>query len=199
MQVRVACFDKTGTLTQQGLEFAGAQWQAPGTTALAGALIGETAEFGKRPVVGGPPLELLRAMACCHNLSLAGPGGGGPAGKEEQELIGSQVEVKMFGATGWELQEPADASGGGGLAEVMPRWDAAAAAADPYTSFRGNGGGGQGDGGGGGGLVVLRRFEFSHSSMTMSVVVRDAATGAATVYCKGAVQPVSGTKKMTCR
>ena len=177
-KVRVFAFDKTGTLTQPGLEFQAAHW----STAVNGAV--ESGSGGSEPrFVGSPqqnqdgffatnraPAEVIRGMACCHAVSIAT--GLAADGTEPQQLMGNEVEVKMFGATGWRIQ-PVSATNDGiatggrsaGISRVV---------------------GGHGSGS----LDILRRFEFSHDRMTMSVIARDPFENATYVFCKGAYERV---------
>ena len=71
-------------------------------------------------------------------------------------LVGDEVEVRMLEASGWDLVEDA-----GRPARVVRDGDRRDA------------------------LEILKRFEFDHSRMTMSVVVRD-EEGCAHVFAKGA-------------
>ncbi|GMF09721.1 unnamed protein product [Phytophthora lilii] len=85
-KVRVFCFDKTGTLTKQGLDFLGVQpVDTESTTFL--------------PVVNDTTLSLSSklvqyALATCHSV-----------GSLDGHLVGNEVEVRMFEATGWTLVE----------------------------------------------------------------------------------------------
>ena len=76
------------------------------------------------------------------------------------DLVGLQLEVEMLRATGWGLSEP----------------DGAPPCVTPPV--------------GGGRVDILRRCDFDHVSMTMSVVVR-MADGALRCYCKGAPEMVA--------
>eukprot|EP01062_Namystynia_karyoxenos_P046569 TRINITY_DN3495_c0_g1_i1.p1 TRINITY_DN3495_c0_g1~~TRINITY_DN3495_c0_g1_i1.p1 ORF type:complete len:1335 (+),score=358.47 TRINITY_DN3495_c0_g1_i1:74-4078(+) len=124
-KVRVFCFDKTGTLTNEELDFLGVCEGA--------ALTGQP-----RMLVPGAfradaiSKDMLVALATCHAVSRLG-----------DTLVGNQVEVKMFRATGWHLFEaPGD----------HPR-------VGPSQDRRGE-------------VQLARRFEFDHAAQTMSVIVR---------------------------
>ena len=134
-KARVFCFDKTGTLTTDMLDFLGA-----------------------RPVIrkGGDddPLALgdlwhphesqrsfdpnfVHALASCHAVAKFG-----------ENLVGNQVEVKMFQATDWDL---------------APQPDNTTLLTSPNGKDT---------------LNIVRRFEFDHERQAMSVVVRDKAGAA---------------------
>ena len=73
--------------------------------------------------------------------------------------MGNQVEVQMFGGSGWRLDETP-----GQPPSVRSR----------HTAEK---------------LVIEKRFEFDHHTMTMSVIVRDAKNNVH-VFCKGAPEKV---------
>lgn len=81
-KIRIFCFDKTGTLTKDGLDYLGCQ----------------PAQHSKfqdvAPANATLKPEMEYALASCHAL-----------GALEGELVGNQVEMKMFNATGWTLLE----------------------------------------------------------------------------------------------
>eukprot|EP01052_Picozoa_sp_SAG31_P034051 SAG31_NODE_3923_length_3749_cov_2.030685_3_plen_237_part_00 len=146
-KVRVFCFDKTGTLTKQGLDFLGVLPFFPM----------EKKSDDSDPIVPVArlktlPSEVMHGLATCHAVSRYG-----------QNLVGNQVEVKMFEATGWALieekgKQPAVCDTGGD---------------EPNN------------------LIVEKRFEFDHSRMSMSVLVRN-TNGDVLCYCKGASERVKG-------
>uniref|UniRef100_A0A670ZUI1 Polyamine-transporting ATPase 13A3 n=1 Tax=Pseudonaja textilis TaxID=8673 RepID=A0A670ZUI1_PSETE len=84
-QLNLVCFDKTGTLTEDGLDLWGiqrvesARFQLPEESACTEALV-------RSPFVA--------CMATCHSLT-----------KIEGLLSGDPLDLKMFEATGWVLEE----------------------------------------------------------------------------------------------
>jgi cation-transporting ATPase 13A3/4/5 len=162
-KIRIYAFDKTGTITKDGLDFIGAEMPDPAT----GHLVSPDVSRGMAPPT------LSRGLASCHAVSFFG-----------DTLVGNEVEVKMFTASGWSLDESGD----------KPRILPPSAAARSSIASRDWQGGGGGGGGGGvndiGALVVEKRFEFDHKRMTMSVVVRDERTGVFHVFCKGSAECV---------
>uniref|UniRef100_V5IBW0 P-type ATPase A domain-containing protein n=2 Tax=Ixodes ricinus TaxID=34613 RepID=V5IBW0_IXORI len=79
------CFDKTGTLTEEGLDL----W---GVVPASG---GKFQEQLNEPWT--LPLEslLLRGMATCHSITVI-----------DRQLSGDPLDLKMFEATNWVLEEP---------------------------------------------------------------------------------------------
>lgn len=78
------CFDKTGTLTEDGLDM----W---------GVLPAEDAKFTEvvKKVHTLPKGAFLIGMATCHSLTII-----------EGQLSGDPLDLKMFEATNWVLEEP---------------------------------------------------------------------------------------------
>lgn len=138
-KIRVFCFDKTGTLTKEGLDFLGCE-PVDATTTTFSPMISD--------VTTNVPELMNFALASCHAV-----------GSLDGELVGNQVEVKMFSATGWKLIEQE------GQSPIV---------ADPVDESRR--------------LQVVKRFEFDHATMTMSVVMRDLKTNALYVFCKGSYE-----------
>eukprot|EP00066_Takifugu_rubripes_P025642 XP_011614908.1 PREDICTED: probable cation-transporting ATPase 13A3 isoform X1 [Takifugu rubripes] len=87
-QLNLVCFDKTGTLTEDGLDLWGVHRAASGSFS--------PPEFD----VTGENLvnsTFVACMASCHSLT-----------KIEGELSGDPLDLKMFNATGWVLEEPTE-------------------------------------------------------------------------------------------
>ena len=134
-KVRVYCFDKTGTLTKEGLDFIGLR-----------ELEGKLFKRGlTSPSEAGPRMQ--HGLATCHAVTQMG-----------DTLVGNEVEVNMFAATQWTLEE-------GGSHPVVTSPDHKEA------------------------LTIVKRFEFDHKRMTMSVLVRDGG-GNVTIFCKGSAENV---------
>ncbi|RLN38432.1 hypothetical protein BBJ28_00002064 [Nothophytophthora sp. Chile5] len=137
-KVRVFCFDKTGTLTKQGLDYLGVQPVAANDQVFLPIVKdADTATASK---------ETQYALAMCHSV-----------GSMDGQLVGNEVEVRMFSATGWTLVEKEGSQ--------------------PYvTSPAGEE------------LEFVKRFDFDHHRMAMSVVVRNRSTGQCFVFCKGSYE-----------
>ncbi|KAL7982940.1 hypothetical protein Chor_013546 [Crotalus horridus] len=85
-QLNLMCFDKTGTLTEDGLDFWG----------FVQAQEGRFLPMGKDvcdPRLASSPF--VAAMAACHSLTTL-----------EGRLSGDPLDLRMFAATGWILEEP---------------------------------------------------------------------------------------------
>ncbi|CAJ1071911.1 probable cation-transporting ATPase 13A3 isoform X1 [Xyrichtys novacula] len=87
-QLNLVCFDKTGTLTEDGLDLWGIQ-RAEGDS-----FSPPESDAAKESLVNS---AFVACMACCHSLT-----------KIEGELSGDPLDLKMFSATGWILEEPTE-------------------------------------------------------------------------------------------
>ncbi|KAM4629657.1 polyamine-transporting ATPase 13A3 isoform 2-T2 [Polymixia lowei] len=84
-QLNLVCFDKTGTLTEDGLDLWGVQRVENGSFHLS-----EENAYKEALVKS----QFVACMATCHSLT-----------KIEGELSGDPLDLKMFEATGWILEE----------------------------------------------------------------------------------------------
>ncbi|XP_018612862.1 probable cation-transporting ATPase 13A3 isoform X1 [Scleropages formosus] len=84
-QINLVCFDKTGTLTEDGLDLWGIHRAEKGSFYLS------EEKVCKEPLVKS---QFVACMATCHSLT-----------KIEGELSGDPLDLKMFEATGWILEE----------------------------------------------------------------------------------------------
>ncbi|KAM7409529.1 hypothetical protein PAMA_001151 [Pampus argenteus] len=84
-QINLVCFDKTGTLTEDGLDLWGVQRVENGSFQLS-----EENAYKKNLV----KTHFVACMATCHSLT-----------KIEGQLSGDPLDLKMFEATGWILEE----------------------------------------------------------------------------------------------
>ncbi|XP_056277596.1 polyamine-transporting ATPase 13A3-like isoform X5 [Pseudoliparis swirei] len=87
-QLNLVCFDKTGTLTEDGLDLWGVQ------TAEGGRFSLPEADAAIESLVNS---VFVAGMATCHSLT-----------KIEGVLSGDPLDLKMFSATGWILEEPTE-------------------------------------------------------------------------------------------
>ncbi|DAZ96102.1 TPA: hypothetical protein N0F65_000650 [Lagenidium giganteum] len=139
-KVRVFCFDKTGTITKEGLDYRGC------VPVRAGAM--PTFESECMDMTSADLNSTMKfALASCHAV-----------GSLNGDLVGNEVEVKMFRSTQWKLIE---------LEGQQPFVQS------PDGSDE---------------LVVVKRFEFDHHRMSMSVVMQHKATGKLYVFCKGSYE-----------
>ncbi|XP_061739900.1 polyamine-transporting ATPase 13A3 isoform X2 [Nerophis ophidion] len=84
-QINLVCFDKTGTLTEDGLDLWGVQRVENG-----GFQQSEENAYKENLVKS----QFVACMATCHSLT-----------KIEGQLSGDPLDLKMFEATGWILEE----------------------------------------------------------------------------------------------
>ncbi|KAF3835191.1 hypothetical protein F7725_027749 [Dissostichus mawsoni] len=84
-QLNLVCFDKTGTLTEDGLDLWGVQRVENGSFHLS-----EENAYKENLVKS----QFVACMATCHSLT-----------KIEGQLSGDPLDLKMFEATGWILEE----------------------------------------------------------------------------------------------
>ena len=160
-KVRLAAFDKTGTLTKEGLDFCGLR---------CAKVSGGKAQW--LPQLCGSSLESATTAdddkgGVVPEAVMRAMAACHAVSTLGDRLVGLQVEVEMLRASGWQLAG----------ADAVERRIAASSTPQPQPQVEV--------------LRVLRRFEFSHATMTMSVVVRDTATGGLHVFCKGAPEAVA--------
>ncbi|XP_034035845.1 probable cation-transporting ATPase 13A3 isoform X1 [Thalassophryne amazonica] len=84
-QINLVCFDKTGTLTEDGLDLWGVQRSEKGRFHMS-----EESAYKESLVKS----HFVACMATCHSLT-----------KIEGQLSGDPLDLKMFEATGWVLEE----------------------------------------------------------------------------------------------
>ncbi|KAM9795903.1 polyamine-transporting ATPase 13A3 isoform X1 [Syngnathus typhle] len=84
-QINLVCFDKTGTLTEDGLDLWGVQ------RVENGSFLQSDEKASKENLVKS---QFVACMATCHSLT-----------KIEGQLSGDPLDLKMFEATGWILEE----------------------------------------------------------------------------------------------
>ena len=101
-KIHAFMFDKTGTLTKQGLDFVGVHRTqqdrfTPAVPHQGSANLQELLAY--QPAKAAAKDKMAWSMATCHALTALRAQG--------SELVGNQVEVKMFQGCGWQLQEEA--------------------------------------------------------------------------------------------
>ncbi|XP_062337237.1 polyamine-transporting ATPase 13A3-like isoform X3 [Osmerus eperlanus] len=170
-QLNLVCFDKTGTLTEDGLDLWGIQ------TVEEGSFSPPEDDPAKEGLV---KTAFVAGMACCHSLT-----------KIEGELSGDPLDLKMFNATGWILEEPTEeetALHNPIMPTVVrpPKQGApgASQSASPsqnmelseLTAYE---------------IGIVRQFPFSSALQRMSVVVRRLGEKRMDAYLKGAPEVVA--------
>ncbi|CAH1240760.1 ATP13A3 [Branchiostoma lanceolatum] len=153
-KTKLVCFDKTGTLTEDGLDL----W---GVVPADMSVVRNAADLPRGP--------LLAAMASCHSLTLI-----------EGEMTGDPLDLKMFEATDWLLEEPGpDNTRFDILAPTVVKpvtADTFIMGATSQTPYE---------------IGILRQFPFSSSLQRMSVITRTLGNRHMDVYLKGAPEMVA--------
>uniref|UniRef100_A0A4W6FKL9 Polyamine-transporting ATPase 13A3 n=1 Tax=Lates calcarifer TaxID=8187 RepID=A0A4W6FKL9_LATCA len=164
-QLNLVCFDKTGTLTEDGLDLWGIQRIEDGSFSP------PESEAAKESLVNS---AFVACMATCHSLT-----------KIEGELSGDPLDLKMFSATGWILEEPTEEETA--LHNpimptvVRPPKHAIpeASQSNPLTQNMSCE------------IGIVRQFPFSSALQRMSVVVRRLGERHMDAYLKGAPEIVA--------
>ncbi|KAJ7394646.1 hypothetical protein OS493_000466 [Desmophyllum pertusum] len=161
-KLKLFCFDKTGTLTEDGLDLLGV---VPVKSSRFGFMIhvpdGES-------IPQGP---MLAAMATCHSLTVI-----------DGTLTGDPLDLKMFEATDWILEEPGEDNTK--FDSIVPtvvkpktseefRVESALKGHTPYE------------------IAIVRQFPFSSNLQCMSVVSRTLGAPNMDVYVKGAPETIA--------
>uniref|UniRef100_A0A8D3E170 Polyamine-transporting ATPase 13A3 n=1 Tax=Scophthalmus maximus TaxID=52904 RepID=A0A8D3E170_SCOMX len=160
-QLNLVCFDKTGTLTEDGLDLWGIQ------RAEDGSFSPPESEAAKESRVDS---AFVAGMATCHSLT-----------KIEGELSGDPLDLKMFSATGWILEEPTEeetALHNPIMPTVVrpPNYVVPEANQNNPLPFE---------------IGIVRQFPFSSVLQRMSVVVRRLGEKHMNAYLKGAPEIVA--------
>ncbi|XP_026230760.1 probable cation-transporting ATPase 13A3 isoform X2 [Anabas testudineus] len=164
-QLNLVCFDKTGTLTEDGLDLWGIQ------RAVDGSFFPPESDATKESLVGS---TFVACMVTCHSLT-----------KIDGKLSGDPLDLKMFGATGWILEEPTEEETA--LHNpIMPtvvrppqHTVPEANQNDPLTLNMSCE------------IGIVRQFPFSSALQRMSVVVRRLGEKHMDAYLKGAPEVVA--------
>ncbi|KAI1285209.1 Polyamine-transporting ATPase 13A3 [Halotydeus destructor] len=153
--INCVCFDKTGTLTEDDLSF---------TEVVP---VNEKGNTFETPVKDLYPIginPLTTCMAVCHSLTVL-----------DAEIIGDPLDLKMFDATGWRLEEPivTDTSKFNLLAPTVVMPPIASGSSDEDD------------------VGILRQFQFSSSLQRMSVITKTLKGRNFVVYSKGAPEVIA--------
>ncbi|KAM7445100.1 hypothetical protein ABFA07_006360 [Porites harrisoni] len=159
-KLKLFCFDKTGTLTEDGLDFLGV---VPVQSGRFRPMVSETESIPQGP--------LLEAMATCHSLIVI-----------DGNLTGDPLDLKMFEATDWTLEEPGEDNTK--FDNIVPtivkpktekefHVESALEGNIPYE------------------IAVIRQFPFSSDLQRMCVVTRTLGDPNMDVYAKGAPETIA--------
>ncbi|CAL8109824.1 unnamed protein product [Orchesella dallaii] len=152
-KLNVVCFDKTGTLTEEGLNLlcvVGVNEEEP-----------EDATEFVEPVSDPKQLpissQLLRGMATCHSLTYV-----------KGNIVGDPLDLKMFAATGWNLEEP-------NTGAETSRFDVLTPSLVTKDDVQ---------------LGIIREFDFTPQLQRMAVVTNSINPKEMIAYCKGAPEKI---------
>ncbi|XP_078521759.1 putative cation-transporting ATPase 13A4 [Lissotriton helveticus] len=154
-QLNLICFDKTGTLTEDGLDLLG-------IVPSGGDSFQKMFRFTPGSSLSWGPL--FGSMASCHSLIFL-----------DGRLQGDPLDLKMFEATGWVIEDGGAESGGDGVSSqsmvVRPGPSAQVKAPE--------------------GITVVFQYPFSSALQRMTVVAQVIGEGECSVYMKGAPEMVA--------
>uniref|UniRef100_A0AAV2JVL0 Cation-transporting ATPase n=1 Tax=Knipowitschia caucasica TaxID=637954 RepID=A0AAV2JVL0_KNICA len=154
-QLNVVCFDKTGTLTEDGLDLWGVQ------RVENGSFLSPESSVNKEALCSS---VFVACMASCHSLTTI-----------EGQLSGDPLDLKMFGATGWILEEPTQEETA--LHNpIMPT----VVRPSPHVVMEPCE------------IGIVRQFPFSSSLQRMTAVVRKLGDKHMNAFLKGAPEVVVG-------
>lgn len=157
--INTVCFDKTGTLTEDGLNMQGV---VPASGAKFEPEICDMRQLPKGPIV--------EAMATCHSLTVI-----------EEELMGDPLDLIMFNATDWELEEPGEDQTRFDMmvpTVVRPKHQPVSHHAST-EQLKGED------------LGIVRQFPFSSSLQRMSVITRQLGARNFVLYVKGSPEMIT--------
>ncbi|KAF6029314.1 ATP13A2 [Bugula neritina] len=159
-KLKLFCFDKTGTLTEDGLDLWGM------VPALSEGLHQVYHDSGQLP--RGP---FISAMATCHSLTRMGG-----------ELNGDPLDLKMFEATHWTLEEPGEDTSR--FDTIMPTVVRPPEGREPTVEmFPGIESPYE--------IGIVKQFTFSSSLQRMSVITRTLGKDFMELYAKGAPEKIT--------
>ncbi|XP_064384739.1 polyamine-transporting ATPase 13A3-like isoform X2 [Halichondria panicea] len=150
-KIKLVCFDKTGTLTEDSLDMAGVR---PAHHGMFSCLIEDPCTLTPGP--------LLHAMATCHSLSMI-----------RGQLSGDPIDLRMFGAIGWVLEEPEESG-----TTISPTVVHPLTTPTGDTTVE---------------LGIMKQFTFSSELQRMSVLVRSLPSTTPSrfqAYVKGAPETI---------
>ncbi|KAI8584672.1 hypothetical protein K450DRAFT_217430, partial [Umbelopsis ramanniana AG] len=156
-KVQLFCFDKTGTLTREGLEFFGVQPIEDVNNIASHRAAEVNPTFGEHiTAIKDIPRVMQIGTASCHAVTTL-----------NGTFIGNPVDIEMFRASKWTLEESSDPKY---VDTLTPPADTPGEQAHP--------------------VHVIKRFEFVHARMSMSVAVLDTLTNKVHIFVKGAYEKI---------
>ncbi|XP_055952712.1 polyamine-transporting ATPase 13A3-like isoform X3 [Argiope bruennichi] len=162
-KLKLICFDKTGTLTEEGLDF----WGIIPTTE------GKFKELEHDVNILSEHDLLKVCMASCHSLTII-----------DGEIRGDPMDLKMFNATKWELEEPGSDNTKFDLlnptvirpsTKKLSKISCNGPEGDVMMPYE---------------VGIIRQFPFSSGLQRMSVMCRTLGSRHMDLYCKGAPEKI---------
>lgn len=155
-KTKLLCFDKTGTLTENGLDYFG-------------TILADKGEFkvNRKDISNLTEHEGVHCMAACHSLTVI-----------DGMLTGDPLDLKMFEATRWELDESssiAETERFGSLIPTIVRPKHATQKPD-NSSIE---------------IAIIKQFTFSSELQRSSVIVRKLGKSNMDVFVKGSPEMIS--------
>ncbi|KAK6965762.1 cation-transporting ATPase 13A3 [Biomphalaria glabrata] len=159
--IDAVCFDKTGTLTEDGLN-------------MHGVVRAEKNKFESilKDMSQLPKDDLFFCMACCHSLTII-----------DNEIIGDPMDIIMFKATNWDLEEPGPDETRFDMMTptiVHPKVDKSSSSIGTLSGLD---------------IGIVRQFPFSSSLQRMSVVTRRLGAKNFDLYVKGSPEMITSLSK----
>lgn len=159
-KVQLFCFDKTGTLTKEGLEFNGVQPISDIQTASSADAKGK----GLSPIFG-QQIPTVDPNTTPRTIQL-GLASCHAVTMLNGQFIGNPVDIEMFRSAQWKLEDKASDES---YVDTLTPPTAAEIKAP---------------------IHVLKRYEFVHARMSMSVAVLDTHTNKVHIFVKGAYEKI---------
>ncbi|CAG5133043.1 unnamed protein product, partial [Candidula unifasciata] len=156
--INTCCFDKTGTLTEDGLDMHGV---VKVEKSKFQPIIKDMNQLGTGPIV--------TAMAACHSLTII-----------ENQLMGDPLDLIMFNATKWDLEEPGpEETRFDMMTPTIVRPQASSKVHGSAEALSGND------------VGIVRQFPFSSSLQRMSVITRTLGANNFDLFVKGSPEMIS--------
>ena len=154
-KLKLFCFDKTGTLTENGLDYFG-------------TLLVDSGQFigCNRDLAHFVDHKAIHCMATCHSLTII-----------DGEVTGDPLDVKMFDATGWELDESS-------ILEEVERYESLIPTVVRPKTENGPSDENEVE------FAILKQFTFSSELQRSSVVVRRSGKPNMDVFVKGSPEMI---------
>ncbi|KAI7872597.1 hypothetical protein BDF14DRAFT_1740042 [Spinellus fusiger] len=166
-KVQLFCFDKTGTLKKEGLEFYGGMPVAAMGRNKKKDTLSDHEPPSHLPTLEASVQEDVHTLPTIMQLGLATCHA---VTTLNGQFIGNPVDIEMFRASRWSLKDPSEKDDPAHVDTLVPPMTLPGLHCAP--------------------VHILKRFEFVHAKMTMSVAVLDTHTNKVHVFVKGAYEKI---------